>query len=332
MMTHADKKLRHSLAQLNPYHSVNKCFKVKDGEIYVGIKDVEQIPSSLMNQLISKDKYVLHTLDAHSLGGRAVDLHLQNPITGRFMTGSSSGTAINVLTYINDLGIGTDGGGSVLAPAMSLNLFGFISELIETDYVKQYTKESTDGISFSPSIGFMTRDYAMMSKTISDVLDIRSEYKALKIFVSEEDCHDYSFACQRKNLPALYADRKTLIRCLNTLLSECDVLLSYEGPVDGCGIGDTIFGHFDERTHELQMRANKGFIRVVNMVNATALSVPAASLGCAYVLICESKKEKIAAMLGLAEELAHEPDATLHRYFSNLSMYFSKGYQSEEEK
>ncbi len=42
------------------------------------------------------------------------------------MTGSSSGTAVNVFLGINDVGIGTDGGGSVLAPAAALNLVGYI--------------------------------------------------------------------------------------------------------------------------------------------------------------------------------------------------------------
>lgn len=330
-MFHNDNILRHSLAKLNPYHSVEKCFEVNDHEILVGIKNVEQIPSSLMKLLKSKDNYALHTLDAHSLGGRAVDINLKNPITGRFMTGSSSGTAINVFTYMNDLGIGSDGGGSVLAPAMSLNLFAFISPLIEKDYVEQFAKKSTDGILFTPSIGFMTRDHAMMKKVVEDVLECSSNELPERIMVSEDDPHTYPFDVIRVCTPSLHTSRSELIQALNEYLPICDVLLSYEGPVDVVGFGDTLFGHFDEMTQKQQMAANKGFIKVVNMVNATALCVPASSLGCAYVLICESKKEKITKMLRLAEELAIEPDTMVHHYFSNLSMYFSKGYQSEEE-
>lgn len=325
-------KLAHSLAKLNPHHSVEKCFEVNEDEILVGIKNVEQIPASLMKLLKNKDRYVLHTLDAHSLGGRAVDLNLKNPITGRFMTGSSSGTAINVLTYMNDLGIGTDGGGSVLAPAMSLNLFGFISPLIEHDFVEQFTKKSTDGLTFTPSIGFITRDYTMMKKVIKDVLDLSLGELPTRISVSKKDQCIYQFNSIKVNVPSLHASRVELIQALNEYLPTCDVFVSYEGPIDVNGFGDTLFGHFDKMTQSQQMAANKGFIRVVNMVNATALCVPASSLGCAYVLICESKKEKIVKMLRLAEELAIEPDAMVHRYFSNLSMYFSKGYQSEEEE
>lgn len=330
-MFHVDYKLRQALAELNPYHSVEKNFKIHEDEILVGIKNVEQIPTSLMKLLKTKDKYALHTLDAHSLGGRAVDIHLKNPITGRFMTGSSSGTAINVLTYMNDLGIGTDGGGSVLAPAMSLNLFGFISPLIEHKYVEQFAKKSTDGITFTPSIGFMTRDHAMMKKVIQDALEITKGDMPTRIMVSEAYPYAEPFDVIKVSCPSLHASRMELIQTLNEYLPACDIFLSYEGPVDVNGFGDTLFGHFDEMTQSQQMAANKGFIRVVNMVNATALCVPSSSLGCAYVLICESKKEKITKMLRLAEELAIEPDLMIHKYFSNLSMYFSKGYQSEEE-
>lgn len=50
-----------------------------------------------------------------------MDMQLANPLTGHSMTGSSSGTALNVFYRINDIGIGSDGGGSVLAPAAALN-------------------------------------------------------------------------------------------------------------------------------------------------------------------------------------------------------------------
>jgi Asp-tRNA(Asn)/Glu-tRNA(Gln) amidotransferase A subunit family amidase len=38
------------------------------------------------------------------------------------MTGSTSGSPINILKGLNDFAIGTDGDGSVLAPAMSCQL------------------------------------------------------------------------------------------------------------------------------------------------------------------------------------------------------------------
>ncbi|MFR0978568.1 MAG: hypothetical protein ACLSFJ_03730 [Holdemania filiformis] len=102
--------------------------------------------------------FTLHTIDKKSqLAGRAVDTQLINPISGRYMSGSSSGTAINVFAGINDLGIGNDGGGSVLAPAISLNIISFISKRIEADRPQQL-KPNTDNITAGNSIGFMVRD------------------------------------------------------------------------------------------------------------------------------------------------------------------------------
>lgn len=326
-----DLELRQAVAQLNPYHSVVKQFEVKEQAILIGVKNVEQIPSSLIKYLLSKGGYALHTLDAYALGGRAVDLQLVNPISGRAMSGSSSGTAINVLTYINDVGIGTDGGGSVLAPAMSVNLFGFISPLIEAEKMCRFVKKSTDGIEFSASIGFITRDYDGMKKVIHDVLELPNT-QGSDVLVSDLDSYHYPFSVKSCSFPRLSDSRKHLMDFLNKALPTCDCLISYEGPVDLDGFGDTLFGHFDERTQAIQKAASKGLIRVVNMVNATALCVPSSALGCGFVLICESKEEKIASMLTLAGQLAIEPDKMVHNYFRNLSMYFSRGYLSEEEE
>ena len=44
------------------------------------------------------------------------------------MTGSSSGSCINILLGINDFALGTDGGGSVLGPAMSTGLYSIMAK------------------------------------------------------------------------------------------------------------------------------------------------------------------------------------------------------------
>ena len=124
---------QHRLALHNPYGSVVKVLDAKEDDLLVGIKNVASIPNTLMHKL-EPHGFSLHTIDKKSqLAGRAVDTELINPITGHYMSGSSSGTALNVFAGINDLGIGNDGGGSVLAPAMCVNIYGFISRLIEKD-------------------------------------------------------------------------------------------------------------------------------------------------------------------------------------------------------
>lgn len=46
--------------------------------------------------------------------------------TKNFIGKTVSGTAINVLYGLTTIGIGTDGGGSVLGPAISLNLYSVL--------------------------------------------------------------------------------------------------------------------------------------------------------------------------------------------------------------
>lgn len=126
-------ELQHRVALLNPYGSVVRVLEPSPDSILTGIKNTATIPNSLMHKL-EKYGFGLHTIDKKSqLAGRAVDTQLINPISGHVMSGSSSGTAVNVFAGINDLGIGNDGGGSVLAPAISVNIYGFISRLIEKD-------------------------------------------------------------------------------------------------------------------------------------------------------------------------------------------------------
>ena len=179
----------------NPYGSVERVFPLAiDGFAqgktarYLGIKNVASIPEEIVFRL-EKAGYALHTLDKAAYGGRAVDMQLKNPVTGRPMTGSSSGTAMNVFLCFNDLGIGTDGGGSVLAPAMGLNLYGFISPLICSGQMKKYEKRSTDGILFCPSLGLIARSYQVLRHGLEAVLDVAEEYSG--IGTDEEDARIY---------------------------------------------------------------------------------------------------------------------------------------------
>lgn len=322
-----EKAMRTKVAKLNPYHSVSDvCLEYSERKYYMGVKNVEQIPVSLIEKLESTGNYVLHTLDTFSLGGRAIDIHVPHPVTGKRMTGSSSGTAVNVFAYLNDLGIGTDGGGSVLAPAMSCNLYGFISPLIESENQKKFEKKSTDGILFSPSIGFMTRDLDVLLETIEVCLNLEFVGENQSILIESLDENSYSFNTKKIEFPDKYGPRAPLIDFLDKTLKECSFLISYEGPVDVHGFGDTVFGHYDEQCGSIQRKANKGFLRVANMVNATALCIPDKPLGKGWLFVCESKPKKIAYMLKMAKNMPKYSDELVSRYFGNLEMYFPNGF------
>lgn len=330
------------LAIKNPYESVEKVFpqaiyktEVFEETHYVGVKNVSQIPKSILKKLNSYG-YVLHTLDKASVNGRAVDIKLINPITGGKMTGSSSGTALNVFLGINDLGIGTDGGGSVLAPAMSLQCYGFISPLLEKEHMQQYSKRSTDGLVFTPSLGFICREFKVIKDSVRICLnlDMESEEGQVQVLCSNE-VHQRLPEKEMLDLkiiefPAFNTKREEMIEFLRQYLCDCDVLVHYERKIDVYGLGDSILGHFDRETEEMQLKSGKFLIRVANMAGATALCIPDTALASGFVLLCESKPDKIKKLLQFAEAFAEIKDELLERYFRNVDAYFPYGAFEDE--
>ena len=314
------------LSDLNPFHSVVRTLPVTSGNgLLLGVKNDFHIHTSFIQSLIYSKQYQLHTIDAMAQGGRAIDLQRINPITGNYMSGSSSGTAINVFLGMNDIGIGSDGGGSVLAPAMSLNLFGFISYLIDKDNMDLYSKVSTDNIKFRPSLGYITKDFSILKDIIKQTVPLENGQNS-KIYVSSRDTTMYPFDVEHINFPDIYGDRKENILFLEQVLQNVDFIISKEGPVDIEGFGDSIFGHFDERTKFIQRKAKKGLLRVANMVGATAISIPTNELGVSYLGICESVPSKISSMLENMEMLVIPQDKLVERYFRNPETWFRKGY------
>lgn len=318
-------------AQRNPYGSVEKTFPLaldrcaEEGFAgYLGVKNISPLPHGAIAAL-GRAGYALHTLDRASYGGRAVDLQLSNPITGRPMTGSSSGTAVNVRLCLNDLGLGSDGGGSVLAPAMSVNLYGFISPLICAEEMRRHTKRSTDGILFSGSLGLMARTWDELYRGLSalpGLEDVKPDGDggAEVWHVGGQHVTDGS-GTPMGSAPDRWGEREPLIAFLREVLPKCGCLVSEEGPVDVNGMGDSIFGHFDPGTRQAQARSGKGLVRVANMAGATAACVPSGGLGTAKVFLCESDPVKIGGMLAAAKAASLPEDPMLSWYFSNLDQY-----------
>ena len=209
---------------------------------------------------------------------------------------------------------------------MSLNLFGFVSPLIDSEYMNQFKKVSTDGIPFKPSIGYMTYTYELLTEIIEDTLTLPKSIDSSKIFVSHSDNNIYPFETQAIEMIDALGERDGLILFLRQTLPQCDMMITNEGPIDLFGFGDTVFGHFDETTKEIQKEAKKGYCRVVNMANATAICIPKQELAQAYLLISESKPEKIAKLLSVAKELVSEKDELVERYFRDLDLYFTPKY------
>ena len=316
-------QLQHRLALDDPYHSIVRVFDCDPEKILVGIKNVRGIPNTLMHKL-EKTGFALHTIDKKSrLAGRAVDIDLINPITGHYMSGSSSGTALNVFAGINDLGIGNDGGGSVLAPAMCVNIIGFISRLIEADR-EQKLKPNTDGIVSSNSIGFLSREKKLIYKAIADSIGIAASKDYGKVYSDKKYSGIISEIIPIRD-PLL--PRNELTEYLKSVLKECDVFMISEGPVDLRGFGDSLFGHFDAQTKKIQEESGKGYVRVCNIAGATAMCLPQKDYGTATLLMCESEPDKIAKLLKLSEQIEDVHDPLIERYFLDLNNYYMDGYE-----
>lgn len=326
------------LAMKNPLKSVDRVYPLAFDEIsnhdgyYFGVKNSLYLTNE-MEEKLKQCSYYLHTRDQSSLGGRAIDIDLKNPITGLPMTGSSSGTAINVFLGINDIGMGTDGGGSVLAPAVSLNLFSVIDPLLfHEERKKEIEKVSTDGISFMPSIGLISRNLNLLRELYLNLRALENSNRETKILVDDENICNL---LKDENLEvSLFEgkydnERLALIETAKRLLEKYDIIVSKEGPVDLNGFGDTVFGHFDDKTKKIQVAANKGFLRIANMANCFALTVPSGELSTAYVILCDSNNvSAIRKSFLIAESLYRENDALSERYFLNYKNYFMNGYSN----
>lgn len=177
------------LAEQNLYRSVISINKNLEEEsenkekdyLTFGVKNTVDIPISLVDKLRKNYKYLFATIDKMSHLGRSIDTDLINPLTYRCMTGSSSGTAVNILKGINDFGIGTDGGGSVLAPALSTNLYSFIGSGVGLVTGKKGL--STDSISFTGGIGVISKSFFILKGVAEDILEKKIKYSEDKIRV-----------------------------------------------------------------------------------------------------------------------------------------------------
>jgi len=123
----AKAHLGRSVVRLNKNY-LNEASEKSEDFLTFGIKNTNGLPGEIIDRLRKHPDYLWLTVDKMADIGRSVDVDLINPITYRLMTGSTSGGCVNILKGINSLCIGTDGGGSVLAPALSTNLYSFMGK------------------------------------------------------------------------------------------------------------------------------------------------------------------------------------------------------------
>lgn len=314
--------------------------------IKLGIKNTSSIPKGYIQKLLESNKYVWHTIDKMADGGRAIDIDLINPVTGKIMTGSSSATAINVLYGINDIGIGTDGGGSVLAVALSTNLFSIMAKGMGLKSDPHFLRKSTDGIEFLPGIGVMSHSMDMVCEGILDMLgigDFQEDgfdelFKKFKIAVPErgniflpsgedmvdklEDCikllKQIGINIKYEKFPD-FKNRYESIETVKKLFEDYDMLITYEGPVDFQGIGDSVLGSMGSFAKNVQNLGGKYMVKIANMLNSTAVTIPSSDAASGIVIISREGLENGMNLLKLSKKITslYRLPNLYYEYFKN---------------
>ena len=290
----------------------------------LGVKNTSAIPRQYI-EMLKTNAYLFHTLDNISEQGRAIYTGVRNPLTGMSMTGSSATTASHVLRNINQVGIGTDGGGSVLAPALACGLYAVMGKGL--GLVGNGERVSTDGIAFLPGIGILAQEYAPCRQAIQILLGANPFIKeekdpaeqgehrqkiAVVVWEGQDDAWHQSLA---KKLPQYSfeifrhvqtTNRQELMEIYHRLSHEAEFILSKEGPIDLYGPGDSIIGSFGESGSLLQNKGQKYFVKIANLVDATAVAIPCEELGSGYLLLAKSGQENGLAAIRIGAALARE--------------------------
>jgi Asp-tRNA(Asn)/Glu-tRNA(Gln) amidotransferase A subunit family amidase len=311
------------IQNLSIIDEITEAFCEENMEIkLLGVKNTADINREIIYKLLKSKKFYWHTIDKSADKGRAIDTALINPLTGRAMTGSSSGTAVNVFLGINDLGIGTDGGGSVIYPALSLNLYSFIGG--GAGLKSEKVKESTDGILFSPGIGFLAKDLKTIRQAVSVLYDnVFPSCPDYKTAVSK-DLEKYSIFKNIENMEFITDqfsstdNRKELIAGLREIFEKYDILVIREELIDINAYGDSIMGNLGIKAGNFQALSNKRTGKVINMMGLSAVTIPADELSSGFIIIAKPGKEYIKPLFEIAGILKTPENTLFKKYFSDF--------------
>jgi hypothetical protein len=310
--------------------------------ITFGVKNTDQISRRYIKALTDSKKYLWHTIDEMAEGGRAVDMNLLNPVTGKIMTGSSSATAINVLYGINQVGIGTDGGGSVLAPAMSLNLFSIMAKGMGLKGTSG--RISTDNISFVPGVGIISQCYELAEESILVMLGLEKKeinINKTRVLVCRknnimlpdgsdmrerldravEKLKELGIEVGEEEFP-LFGSREEVISWAKAVYDSYDVVLTCEGPVDIMGMGDSVFGELGDFAKSIQNKSGKYMVKIANMINATSITLPIEEAASGIVITAKEGLDNGFAAMAIARQLKE-----LYRLPELYYRYFRDSYR-----
>ena len=196
-----------------------------------------------------------------------------------------------------------------------------------------YSKKSTDGIDFIAGIGVISHSLKMAEDCIYSMADIQitnenyseDELRKIKIAVPcsgnitlpngkdmRESLNDI-VSFMKKNGIEIYEERfpdfnhreDSIIR-VNELLCKYDILITFEGPIDLEGLGDSVFGNMGNFAKEIQNRSGKYLVKIANMVNATAVTIPANEVASGIVMVSREGTDNGIRVIELAEKISSQ--------------------------
>ena len=97
---------------------------------------------------------------------------------------------------------------------------------------------------------------------------------------------------------------------------DTSVLITFEGPIDFIEYGDSLSGHYDALTTAKQSQSHKNYLKVINMLGLSAISIPTSQLSTSILMICKSDPTYIRAMMAFAQQIPFERSALESRYFT----------------
>lgn len=355
--TMIELNLYKSVIRINENISLESKEKVED-YLTFGVKNTNDIPKELFEKIRKNDKFLWTTVDKMSHIGRSIDTDLINPLTYRVMTGSTSGGPINIIKGINDFAIGTDGGGSVLAPALSCNLYSAIGSglglLVDNESL------STDKITFNAGIGFISKRFDDLKNIIEFVIDetlTLNTSEVIKIGIPKgeslklpdgrdmnniikeylnEILNDKKLKFVEKDFGNIF-NREDSINAIKENLyvdteDKVDIILTFEGPIDVYGYDETIQRSFNGIV-EKQITSNggKGIVKSANMCKCTAITIPTDNLACGFVITAAEGIENARKAFYLASKISSviiTPEI-FNRYFL-YNAKFVKSFENDK--
>lgn len=312
-----------SVVRINE-NAPNEVRSKNDDCLCFGVKNTDRFPVDLFRRVRENCNCLWLTVDRMADRGRSIDTGLVNPLTYRPMTGSTSGGAINILLGIDDFVLGTDGGGSVLAPALSCQLpscilagLGFFAE--------GDPSISTDGLSLHPSVGVIAKNFDVLKRSLSVLLgekfpaanrlphvaipragdlttpageDMAEKLKPFLPYL------EGAFRFEPVDLRGADDRKQGIALCRSCFDQGVDLILTWEGPVDVLGYGETLPSAFGGTGPELAKRGGKFLVKAANPSGATALTVPSGELASGFVVLAPAGPEAAGNALALAETLS----------------------------